>query len=394
MTSLKRTPLYPLYAETGEPRCIDFGGWELPVQFYGIQKEHEAVRERAGLFDVSHMGEFMLGGEGACGFISSLTTGDIAALEDGQAVYTFMCYENGGVVDDLIVYRLQEEQYMLVVNAGNLDKDADWIKSRLPQGIEFRDVSGDTALIALQGPAALQVLQKVSDTEGLQQLKPFRFIRRGAVGGAPALISRTGYTGEDGFELYVSSAEAAGIWRALIAAGEEFGLLPCGLGARDTLRFEAKLPLYGQELSADITPLEAGLSYFVKLGKGDFVGREALAAQKEAGVPRKLVGLEMIDRGIARSHYPVFAEGRQIGEVTTGTQSPTLKRNLALALIETEFASIGTEVEVEIRGKKLKAEIVKAPFYKNTPAHKEMISKANAGSADTQNESEKGVNTP
>lgn len=387
MTSLKRTPLYPLYAETGEPRCIDFGGWELPVQFYGIQKEHEAVRERAGLFDVSHMGEFLLNGSGVCDFISSLTTGDIAALENGQAVYTFMCYENGGVVDDLIVYRLGEDSYLLVVNAGNLDKDAEWIKSRLPEQVEFCDVSSDTALIALQGPAAAQILRKVSDTEGLEELKPFRFIAQGSVGDVPALISRTGYTGEDGYELYVSAAGAAEIWRSLIAAGEEYGLLPCGLGARDTLRFEAKLPLYGQELSADITPLEAGLGYFVKLGKGDFVGREALAAQKEAGVPRKLVGLEMIDRGIARSHYPVFAGDRQIGEVTTGTQSPTLKRNLALALIDAEFAPLGTPVEVEIRGKKLKAEVVKAPFYKNTPAHKAMI-------AGEQAQSDKGVNKP
>ncbi|OWR29389.1 glycine cleavage system protein T [Saccharibacillus sp. O23] len=387
MTSLKRTPLYPLYAETGEPRCIDFGGWELPVQFYGIQKEHEAVRERAGLFDVSHMGEFLLSGPGVCDFISSLTTGDIAALEDGQAVYTFMCYENGGVVDDLIVYRLGADSYMLVVNAGNLDKDAEWIKSHLPEGLEFRDVSSDTALIALQGPAAAQILRKVSDTEGLEELQPFRFIAQASVGDVPALISRTGYTGEDGYELYVSAAGAAEIWRSLLAAGEEFGLLPCGLGARDTLRFEAKLPLYGQELSADITPLEAGLGYFVKLGKGDFVGREALAAQKEAGVPRKLVGLEMIDRGIARSHYPVFAGERRIGEVTTGTQSPTLKRNLALALIDAEFAPLGTQVEVEIRGKKLKAEVVKAPFYKNTPAHKALI-------AGEQAQSDKGVKTP
>ena len=383
MTSLKRTPLYPLYAETGEPRCIDFGGWELPVQFHGIQKEHEAVRDRAGLFDVSHMGEFLLSGDEACEAIGRLTTGDIAALENGQAVYTFMCYENGGVVDDLIVYKLGEGRYMLVVNAGNLEKDAEWIKSHLPESVEFVDVSDTTALIALQGPAATSILRKVSDSDAPEELQPFRFIEKGSVGGASALISRTGYTGEDGFELYVSAADAPAVWRDLIAAGEEFGLLPCGLGARDTLRFEAKLPLYGQELSADITPLEAGLGYFVKLGKGDFIGRQALAAQKEAGVPRKLVGLEMIDRGIARSHYPVFAGERQIGEVTTGTQSPTLKRNLALALIEAEFAPIGTPVEVEIRGKKLKAEVVKAPFYKNTPAHKALIQ-----------QSEKGVNTP
>ncbi|MDO3409064.1 glycine cleavage system aminomethyltransferase GcvT [Saccharibacillus sp. CPCC 101409] len=390
MTSLKRTPLYPLYAETGEPRCIDFGGWELPVQFSGIQKEHEAVRERAGLFDVSHMGEFLLSGEGACEAISFLTTGGIAALEDGQAVYTFMCYENGGVVDDLIVYRIREEDYMLVVNAGNIDKDADWIKSRLPESVDFRDVSDGTALIALQGPASLPILKKVCGDKGLDDLKPFHFIETGEFEGTMAYISRTGYTGEDGFEIYAAAEHAPAIWRGLIAAGEEFGLLPCGLGARDTLRFEAKLPLYGQELSADITPLEAGLGYFVKLGKGDFIGREALAAQKEAGAPRKLVGLEMIDRGIARSHYPVFAGGRQIGEVTTGTQSPTLKRNLALALIEAEFAPLGTKIEVEIRGKRLQAEIVKAPFYKNTPAHKALI----AESASAPTLSDKGVNTP
>ncbi|MCQ4086235.1 glycine cleavage system aminomethyltransferase GcvT [Saccharibacillus sp. JS10] len=383
MTSLKRTPLYPLYAETGEPRCIDFGGWDLPVQFYGIQKEHEAVRERAGLFDVSHMGEFLLNGEEACAAISRLTTGDIESLQDGQALYTFMCYENGGVVDDLLVYRLSQNRYMLVVNAGNLDKDAEWITSHLPESVQFLNVSDDTALIALQGPASTSILRKISDTPRLEDLKPFHFIEKGSVGGKSAILSRTGYTGEDGYELYVSAEDAAAIWREIITAGEEFGLLPCGLGARDTLRFEAKLPLYGQELSQDITPLEAGLGYFVKLGKNDFIGREALAAQKEAGVPRKLVGLEMIDRGIARSHYPVFARERQIGEVTTGTQSPTLKRNLALALIDTEFAPIGTQVEVEIRGKKLKAEVVKAPFYKNTPAHKALIQ-----------QSEKGVNTP
>lgn len=390
MTSLKRTPLYPLYAETGEPRCIDFGGWDLPVQFFGIQKEHEAVRQRAGLFDVSHMGEFMLSGEGVEDFLSKLTTGDIRALADGQAVYTFMCYENGGVVDDLLVYRIGAGQYMLVVNAGNIDKDAQWINSHLPESVQFRDVSEGTALIALQGPASLEILKQVCAEPALDELKPFHFIATNAFEGPAAYVSRTGYTGEDGFEIYAAPESAAAIWRDLIAAGEPLGLLPCGLGARDTLRFEAKLPLYGQELSADITPLEAGLGYFVKLGKGDFIGRAALAAQKEAGVPRKLVGLEMIDRGIARSHYPVFAAGRRIGEVTTGTQSPTLKRNLALALIDAEFAAIGTKIEVEIRGKKLQAEVVKAPFYKNTPAHKALIQHSPSDNA----QSEKGVNTP
>lgn len=365
MEALKRTPFYPLYAAYPDARCIDFGGWELPVQFTGIQKEHEAVRTRAGLFDVSHMGEFYVTGAGAEAFLQRMTTNDVTRLGDGQAQYTLLCNPEGGTVDDLLVYRLGEERYLLVVNASNIGKDFEWLRSHLEGGIQLENRSDDTVLLALQGPLAEQILSAVTDTD-LQALKPFHFVERAAVCGTEVLLSRTGYTGEDGFELYAPVQAAQALWNGLLEAGEPLGLTPAGLGARDTLRFEAKLPLYGQELSPTISPLEAGLGIFVKLDKGDFIGREALAKQKEAGVPRKLVGLEMIDRGIPRPHYPVYADGVRIGEVTTGTQSPTLKRNLGLALVDAAYAAIGTKLSVDIRGKQLQAEVVKAPFYKKT----------------------------
>ena len=366
MDALKRTPFYDLYSDFAESRCIDFGGWELPVQFTGIVKEHEAVRQQAGLFDVSHMGEFMVIGSGAEAFLQKMTTNDVSRLADGAAQYTLLCYPNGGVVDDLLVYRLSEGRYMLVVNASNIDKDFQWLQEHLTSEfgeVALTNVSDETLLLALQGPLAETILTEVTDAP-ISELKPFHFIERITICGVEVLVSRTGYTGEDGFEIYAPVDAAEALWRGLLAAGSPHGLTPAGLGARDTLRFEAKLPLYGQELSADITPLEAGLQFFVKLDKTDFIGRDALLQQKEAGLPRRLVGLEMIDRGIPRSHYPVYADGVKIGEVTTGTQSPTLKRNLGLALIGTAYSEIGTEVYVEIRGKQLKAVVIKAPFYK------------------------------
>ncbi|WP_152392652.1 glycine cleavage system aminomethyltransferase GcvT [Paenibacillus guangzhouensis] len=364
MTQLRRTPLYPLYASHAGVRCIDFGGWELPVQFLGIQKEHEAVRQQAGLFDVSHMGEFIVTGEGAEAFLGRMTTNDVTKLHDGQAQYTCMCYSNGGVVDDLLVYRISAEHYMLVVNASNIDKDWDWLTLHQPSHVQMENVSDQTALLAIQGPLAEKILQQATDAP-LAEIAGFEFIHDTSVCGVQTLISRTGYTGEDGFELYLRASDAPAVWTELLELGEGLGLVPAGLGARDTLRFEAKLPLYGQELTANITPLEAGLGMFVKLDKGDFIGQEALAYQKQTGVPRRLVGIELIDRGIPRSHYPVYADGVRIGEVTTGTQSPTLKRNLGLALIDTKYAAVDTEVEVEIRGKILRAKIVPAPFYRN-----------------------------
>ncbi|WP_308634928.1 glycine cleavage system aminomethyltransferase GcvT [Paenibacillus silvisoli] len=367
-TDLKRTPLYPLYADYPGARCIDFGGWELPVQFSGIQKEHDAVRQQAGLFDVSHMGEFIVTGSEAEAFLQRLTTNDVAKLADGQAQYTLMCYPYGGVVDDLLVYRIASDHFMVVVNAANIGKDFEWMREQLTDDVTLENKSDELALLALQGPNAVAIMALAAGPFDCGKLAPFRFATEVSVGGVQTLVSRTGYTGEDGFELYMAADQAQQVWQALFAVGEAFGLMPAGLGARDTLRFEARLPLYGQELSARISPLEAGLNPFVKLDKGDFIGRDALLRQKTDGVPRKLVGIEMIDRGIPRSHYPVLtADGKPIGEVTSGTQSPTLKRSLGLALIETGFAGLGTEVWVEIRGKLLKAEVVKAPFYKRPP---------------------------
>jgi aminomethyltransferase len=376
MEGLKRTPLFPCYGETEGTRCIDFGGWELPVQFAGIQAEHDAVRQRAGLFDVSHMGEFLVAGPKAEAFLQRMTVNDVSKLAPGQAQYTLLCYPEGGVVDDLLIYRLGEERFMLVVNASNIAKDFQWLENHLPAAgegtvpaVELTDCSDATSLLALQGPAAERVLGKVTDAP-VGELGPFRFLEEAHVCGVQALVSRTGYTGEDGFELYLRAEDAAAVWRGLLAAGKDDGLVPVGLGARDTLRFEARLPLYGQELSRDITPLEAGLGMFVKLDKGEFIGREALLKQKEAGLPRKLTGIEMLDRGIPRSHYPVYAgaEGELIGEITTGTQSPTLKRNVGLALLKREYSAPDTEIWVEIRGKRLKAKVVKTPFYRRSTA--------------------------
>ncbi|SFS55203.1 glycine cleavage system aminomethyltransferase GcvT [Paenibacillus sp. BC26] len=367
MADLKRTPLYPLYAAHPEVRCIDFGGWELPVQFSGIQKEHDAVRQRAGLFDVSHMGEFKVTGLFAERFLQLLTTNDVAKLADGQAQYSLMCYSDGGVVDDLLVYRITADQFMVVVNASNIDKDYEWMRSHLIGDVLLENISDKLALLALQGPSAAAVMAAAGAGTDVLELPPFRFAPSTSLAGVDALVSRTGYTGEDGFEIYVQADRAGDVWKRLLTAGEPLGLIPSGLGARDTLRFEARLPLYGQELSNTITPLEAGVGFFVKLDKEVFIGREALVKQKEDGLSRKLVGIELIDRGIPRSHYPVYANGTLIGTVTTGTQSPTLKRNLGLALIDANYAALGTELTVEIRGKQLKAKVIKTPFYKRLP---------------------------
>ncbi|XOJ00277.1 glycine cleavage system aminomethyltransferase GcvT [Paenibacillus polymyxa] len=369
MSDLLRTPLFPLYQQYEGARCIDFGGWELPVQFSGIQKEHEAVRERAGLFDVSHMGEFTVQGEQAEVFLQQMMTNDVTTLVPGQAQYTLMCYPDGGVVDDLLVYKLEDQHYMLVVNASNIDKDWAWLQEHLIPGVSMTNDSEQTALLALQGPLAVDIIGKVTDTD-VSSIEPFRFVQQAEVCGVKLLLSRTGYTGEDGFELYVPADQAAAVWNGLMQAGEGHGLVPTGLGARDTLRFEARLPLYGQELSATISPLEAGVGMFVKLNAGPFIGYEALLQQKTDGPARKLVGIEVLERGIPRPHYPIYAEGVQIGEVTTGTQSPTLKRNLGLALIDSKYAALGTPLEIEIRGKKLKAEVVKTPFHKRTRTSK------------------------
>lgn len=363
LTTLKRTVLFDFYEKYGG-KTIDFGGWELPVQFSSIKAEHEAVRTTAGLFDVSHMGEFIVTGKNALPYLQKMMTNDVSKLAVGQAQYTAMCYPDGGTVDDLLIYKRGEDNYLLVVNASNIEKDFEWMNKHIIEDVQIENLSSSYALLALQGPAAEKTLQKLTEVP-LHELKFFRFLENVRICGQEVLISRTGYTGEDGFELYASPDAIIVLWQAILMAGAEDGVIPAGLGARDTLRFESGLPLYGQELSKDISPLEAGLGFVVKLNKAeDFIGKEALRAQKENGVPRKLVGIEMIDKGIPRTGYKVFVDDEEIGEVTTGTQSPTLKKNIGFALIKTEHATEDKELIVEVRNRQLKAKIISTPFYK------------------------------
>lgn len=359
--TLKRTPLFEAYQE--EAKIVPFHGWEMPVQFSGIINEHETVRTKAGLFDVSHMGEIELSGPDALALIQKLTTNDASSLDVGEAQYSLMCYEEGGTVDDLLVYRLDTNKYWLVINASNIEKDEAWIREHAIEGVFIRNISDETVLLALQGPLSEHILQKFI-REDLSILKPFQFFQNVEMDGASVLVSRTGYTGEDGFELYFHKGRAISIWEMLLKIGKEEGLIPCGLGARDTLRLEAKLCLYGQELSTDISPITAGVGFAVKENKGDFIGRETLIREKKDGPAYKVVGIEMVDRGIPRSGYPVFYSGTRIGEITSGTYSPTLNKNIGLARIDTRYASLNETLQVEIRGKHVKAVVVKTPFYK------------------------------
>ncbi|MCT6922647.1 glycine cleavage system aminomethyltransferase GcvT [Metasolibacillus sp.] len=360
MAELKRTPLFDAYAQYGG-KTIDFGGWELPVQFSSIKDEHDAVRNRAGLFDVSHMGEIFVEGADALAYLQKILSNDVSKIAVGGAQYSAMCYENGGVVDDLLTYRLAENTYLLCVNAANIEKDFEWMQQNAAGDVTITNRSDEFAQIALQGPLAEEVLQALTATD-LKEIKYFKFQDNVEVAGYKVLVSRSGYTGEDGFELYGTPKAIVALWHKIL---ESEHVVPTGLGARDTLRFEACLPLYGQELSKDISPLEAGIGFAVKLQKEPkFIGQEALIAQKEAGLARKSVGVEMIGKGIPRHGYKVFKDGVEIGEVTTGTQSPLTKRNIGLALLKTEFTELGTEVEIEIRGKLVPAVTVATPFYK------------------------------
>lgn len=343
---------------------VPFGGWEMPVQYRGVIEEHLAVRNAAGLFDVSHMGEIEVKGAGAQAFLQGLTTNDVTKLVNGQVQYTAMCYPHGGVVDDLTVYRFDQDHYLCCVNAANTAKDFAWMQQVLADRgdaeVHLHDVSRDFAQLALQGPAADAILSRLTLTD-LSQIHYYHFYE-GLVAGEPVLISRTGYTGEAGFELYTAPGHAGRLWDELLAVGAEDGLLPCGLGARDTLRLEMKYALYGHEITAEISPLEAGLGWITKLDEGDFVGREALLRQKAAGVPRKLVGLQLTEAGVPRAEYPVLAEGRQVGVVTSGTLSPSLRVGIALALVEPAVSPIGTSLQIGIRQRQVGAEVVKTPF--------------------------------
>jgi aminomethyltransferase len=342
---------------------IDFFGWEMPVEYSGIIDEHMAVRTSAGLFDVSHMGEILISGKQALDFIQYLTPNNVARLTPNRAQYTALTTPRGTFVDDMLVYCLNEERYLLVVNAANSDKDYQWVIDH-EEGFDVtvENQSDSYTQLALQGPKALEILQPLTGIE-LTEMKPFH-VARGSVADIGALVSRTGYTGEDGFEIYTQSENPEKIWDALLERGQAFGLLPIGLGARDTLRLEATLMLYGNDIDDTTTVLEAGLGWLVKFKKGDFLGREALLKQKEEGLQRKIVGFEIMGRGIARPHYPVFVQGVQTAEVTSGTYSPYLKKSIGLAYLPIHFTEADTVLEIEIRGKRVEAKVVPLPFYK------------------------------
>ncbi len=341
---------------------VPFGGWDMPVQYSGILDEHRAIRGAVGLFDISHMGEIEFRGREALATVQRLVTSDASTLSIGQVQYGALCYENGTFVDDLTVYKLADDHFMFTVNASNIEKDYQWITAHVSGDVETRNISNETALLALQGPKAPEILQKLTPVD-LSQIRYYWF-QRGKVLDADALISRTGYTGEDGFEIYLSPDRAEALWYRLLEEGRPFGILPTGLGARDTLRLEAKMALYGNDIDDAHTVLEADLGWIVKFEKGEFIGRAALEKQKAAGLTRKLVGFEMVGRGIARSHYKIVKDGKEIGEVTSGAPAPTLGKNIGLAYIMVEYATIGTEVDILIRGEPVRARIIPTPFYK------------------------------
>ena len=358
--ALKRTPLYALHRELGA-KLIDFGGWEMPVQYQGIMEEHRAVRERVGIFDVSHMGELEITGPGAMESVQWLTPNDVSRLEEGRCHYSAFLTEQGTFVDDLLVYRRPGDRFLLVVNASNAPKDFAWAREGVRSGARVEDRSDDYGLIAVQGPRAARLLARVTTPDPSDL--PYYGFRESRLFGKDALVSRTGYTGEDGFEIYLPPDSAEAVYRGLLEAGRDEGIAPCGLVARDTLRLEAKMALYGNDIDDTVTPWEADLGWIVKMKKGDFIGRAALERQKSEGVTRKLAGFEMVDRGIARHGYPA-ATSAGAGLVTSGTHSPTLNKPIGLAMLPTPATAVGTEFDVDIRGRAARARVVVTPFYK------------------------------
>lgn len=361
----KPTPLVQRHRALGA-RMIDFAGFWLPVQYTSVLSEHQAVREAAGIFDLSHMGEFLFEGPDALSNLQRLVTNDVARLKPGQAQYALLCNERGGIVDDVILYRLSDEAYLMVVNAANIEKDRTWIQERLTGHVQFRDQSDETALIAVQGPKAVQSIRPLAGEEPAD-LAPFHACHV-QVDGADILISRTGYTGEDGFELYLDPEDAARIWDRLLELGHAHGMVPAGLGARDTLRLEAGFPLYGNELTEETSPFAAGLSFAVKLEKGDFIGREALSAERETGSRLKLIGFEMTERGVPRHGYPIWHDESQVGWVTSGAFSPTLGKDIGMGYVPAALSAEDVKLQVEIRGKLKPARIVKGRFLRRAKA--------------------------
>jgi aminomethyltransferase len=357
-----RTPLYEQHVRAGA-RVVEFAGWDMPVQYAGILEEHDAVRTRAGLFDVSHMGEVVFRGPKALEALNRVFTNDLSKVADGQAQYGCLCRENGGIVDDVVVYRRSAEDLLVCVNASNRAKDFEWLKARAggTPGVDLQNESDAWAQLALQGPLAPQILQRLT-TVNLSAIRTYRFAL-GEVAGVPAIVARTGYTGEDGFEVFCPADAGPKLWDALLEAGQPEKAQPCGLGARDSLRLEMAYRLYGNDMDDGTTPLEAGLAWVVKLDKGDFVGRDALVRQKEQGLAKKLVGFVLTDTGIPRHGYDVLQEGRTVGTVTSGTKSPSLKIAIGLAYVPPALAAEGSTFGVDIRGRAAAARVVKTPFY-------------------------------
>ena len=368
MAPLRKTALNAVH-RAAKAKMVDFGGWDMPVDCCGLIAEHMAVRTAVGLFDVSHMGDIQLRGPGSLAAVQRLSMNDASKLQVGQAHYSAMLYPNGTFVDDVIVHKLSDNDYLIVINAGTREKDVQWVRQVVGgmPGVHVNDFSDYYTQLAIQGPRAGETLQKLTPVD-LSPIKNYWFTWGQVCGLHNVMIARTGYTGEDGFEIYIPSDEptSARVWGEILEAGKEFGILPCGLGARNTLRLEAAMALYGHEISDTINVFEAGLGRYAKLDKGDFVGRDALVkVQEEGGPKRKLVGLEMIERGIGRDGYPVFAlDGKRLGEITSGSPSPFLKKNIALAYLPAANSALDTEVTVEIRGQMVKAKVVPTPFYK------------------------------
>ncbi len=361
---MKRTPFYEIHKSLGA-KLVEFGGFEMPVQYSGIIEEHLAVRNAVGVFDVSHMGEFEVRGTDALSFLQKVTINDVSKLKNGSVQYSAMCYDEGGIVDDLLVYHLGD-RYMLVVNASNIRKDFDWLESHLAGDVQLTDVSDKSALLAVQGPKSLATLATLTDAR-LSDLAYYHIIR-GTLAGVPMVVSRTGYTGELGFELYFDSdpATCEKVWRAVFGAGKEFGIAPVGLGARDTLRLEMGFCLYGNDIDQTTNPLEASLGWITKIDKGDFIGRQSLIRGKEAGLKRRLVGFSLPDKFLARHGYPITQNGSPVGQVTSGTFSPSLQHGIALGYVSKELSSPGSSVTIQVRGKDVPASVVNTPFLQRS----------------------------
>lgn len=356
---MKKTPLNQIHKDMGA-KMTDFGGWEMPVEYSGIIEEHQAVRNHCGLFDVSHMGEILISGENAAKSLQKIITNDLQKLEPGKIIYTPICRPDGGIIDDLLVYCLQEDQYLMVVNASNIEKDFNWINEHLFEKTKAENFSDEYTLLALQGPESKRILTQLTDID-LNSLNYYRF-RQAKAAGIEMIISRTGYTGELGYELYFEPEAAEKIWDRLMKAGSDFGLKPCGLGARDTLRLEKTYPLYGNDIDETTNPYQAGLSWTVAIDKGDFIGREKLIEIEKNCCQQKLSPFKITGRGMARHGYEVYAEAEKIGEVTSGSYSPTRKEGIGLAYLKNEYTEPGTEIEIKVRKRMVKAEVLKGPF--------------------------------